>query len=403
MLRTTELEYDLPESALAKAPVEPRDSAKLMVVRRSEASQIEHVTVRDMPAFLRGAGLAAGHEHAADLLVRNTTRVLPARLIGIREDTGGKVGGLFLREQPRVEGTVADSKQWVVLLQGKSLREGVTVLLSKPSNVSGLPLVESVRLNLICRMEEELGGWLVQVVCTGGLPQLTTELILGQIGFTPLPPYILKARRDEGLQVDEAYDRDRYQTIFANATGSVAAPTASLHFTPQLFDSIEAKGVGVADVVLHVGTGTFRTVETEFVEQHDMHTEWCEMSPLVAQHIRQTRSAKGRVICLGTTAARTVESFAQRPDLFSNNQGVSQQFQGDEPRAMETKILITPGYQWQWTDGLLTNFHLPRSTLLAMVGAMLPGGVPRVKELYKIALSKGYRFFSYGDAMLILP
>lgn len=362
-----------------------------MVVSRGDASRIEHMTVRDMPEYLRGAGPLSG----ADLLVRNTTRVLPARLLGIREDTGGKVGGLFLRDQPRVEGQGIDSQHWVVLLQGKSLREGITVLLSRPPSVPGPGLVEAVRLKLIRRMEEELGGWLVEVSCTGAQAKLTSELLLGQIGFTPLPPYILKARRDEGMQVDEAYDRDRYQTIFANAMGSVAAPTASLHFTPELFDAIGAKGVGVADVVLHVGTGTFRTVETEFVEQHDMHTEWCEMSPQVAQRIEQTRAAKGRVICLGTTAARTVESFA----LKATGRGAVQSL----PLAMETKILITPGYEWLWTDGLLTNFHLPRSTLLAMVGAMFPEGMPRVKELYQIALSKGYRFFSYGDAMLILP
>jgi len=244
-------------------------------------------------------------------------------------------------------------------------------------------------------MEEELGGWLVEVSCTGEKARLTTDHLLGQIGFTPLPPYILKARRDVGMQIDEAYDRDRYQTIFAHEMGSVAAPTASLHFTPELFDTMGTKGVGVADVVLHVGTGTFRTVETEFVEQHDMHTEWCEMKPQVTERIVQTRAAKGRVICLGTTAARTVESFAKR--------ATASEAHHIEPYAMETNILITPGYQWRWTDGLLTNFHLPRSTLLAMVGAMMPEGLPRVKELYQIALSKGYRFFSYGDAMLILP
>jgi S-adenosylmethionine:tRNA ribosyltransferase-isomerase len=192
------------------------------------------------------------------------------------------------------------------------------------------------------------------------------------------------------VEVPDAIDRERYQTVYAHERGSVAAPTAGLHLTPRVLTELDAMGIERAAVVLHVGVGTFKPVETEFVEEHPIHSEWCSMSPGTKHAIRAAKRDGRRVICVGTTAARTVESFAALDGAGD-----------DAPSTLDTRLLITPGYRWLWTDGLLTNFHLPRSTLLAMCGAMLDGGVERLKGLYAEALGSGYRFFSYGDAMLI--
>jgi S-adenosylmethionine:tRNA ribosyltransferase-isomerase len=215
--------------------------------------------------------------------------------------------------------------------------------------------------------------------------------------LTPIPPYIRKARQTAGIAISDAADRDRYQTVFADAQtvhgglGSVAAPTAGLHFTPGLLAELERLGVERADVVLHVGPGTFRPVETAIVEEHPMHAEWCSMPHTAIEAIGRTRARGGRVVCVGTTSARVVETYAAREE------------RGEAYEAwVETRILITPGYRWRWVDGLLTNFHLPRSTLMAMVAALLDGGVERLKGVYSEAISQGYRFYSYGDAMLVV-
>lgn len=427
-LRTSDLEYDLPEGAIATAPAEPRDAAKLMVLWRSEPGRVEHATVRDLPRYLR----------AGDLLVVNQTRVLRARLLGTRVDTGGKVQGLYLGNAQTHEGLKAhrleslchqgqDHRRWVVMLQGKSMRPGIVV---RMAGVSGA----AVDLRLVERDTSEHAAWIVEVA-TGDVGEAAgpegDAAVLERVGWTPLPPYILKARSQRGEAGDEGYDRGRYQTVFAAGerfegvgkaaterdgpgdapgdVGSVAAPTAGLHLTDRVMAELGAAGVGRAAVTLHVGSGTFKPVEAETLAQHTMHTEWCSVGDDTRRAIAAARDGvsgrAGRVICVGTTSARTVESFAaaaERAEIGSAG-----------ANWLATDILIEPGYRWRWTDGLLTNFHLPRTTLLAMVASMLerPGEGPgegaaslaRLKGAYAEALSRGYRFFSYGDAMLILP
>lgn len=372
MLRTAELDYELPESAIAVRPAEPRDAARLLVVSRSDPDRLEHRRVSDLPGLLR----------PRDLLVFNTTRVLRARLQGTRADTGGRVEGLYLEDAES-----GAARRWLVLLRGRRMKPGVAVALAHADgSVSGWSL------RLIRAGKDEAGSWVVEV--EGNPAAGSSAELLEAIGTTPLPPYILKARRHQQVEVDDGQDRARYQTVFAAeagpGAGSVAAPTAGLHFTPELLRRLAEQGVARADVELQVGTGTFRTVETELVEDHPMHREWCSLGAATREAIRRARLERsGRVIAVGTTSARTIESFAAVAD--------------DAPETMSTRLLITPGYDWRWTDGLLTNFHLPRSTLLAMVASLLPGGAPRLLDLYRLALREGYRFYSYGDAMLVLP
>lgn len=365
MLRASDLEYELPPGAVATRPAQPRDSARLMVVSRSGDRPTEHRVVSDLPALLRDG----------DLLVLNTTRVLPARLEGVRRDTRGRIEGLFLGPAPAASG----GPRWTVLLRGRHLRPGVELILgaSDPARPSrGLRLIEPVA--------DQAGAWVVEVLANDGPAEPDA---LGQVGRTPLPPYILKARRHAGLGVADATDRAWYQTVYAEEPGSVAAPTAGLHFTPELLAALERRGIARTGVVLHVGTGTFRPVETEYVEEHPMHGEFCRVPEAAVAAISHAKARAGRVVAVGTTSARVLESFASS---------------GAAP-AYETRLLITPGYQWRTVDALVTNFHLPRSTLLAMVAALFPDGVERVKALYREAIGRGYRFYSYGDAMLILP
>ncbi|MFO0830897.1 MAG: tRNA preQ1(34) S-adenosylmethionine ribosyltransferase-isomerase QueA [Phycisphaerales bacterium] len=374
MLRTAELDYDLPEASIARMPAPERDAARLMVVKRSDPGFLRHATVRDIPTWL----------HAGDCLVVNHSRVLPARFQGQRSDTGGKVEGLFLSEP--------GPGRWRVLLQGKRMKPGVAVTMA---GRDGAPSEFSLLLK--DRLPDEPGGWWVDVQ-----PARPAMEVLDRTGLTPIPPYIRRAREHAAQAVPDEDDRARYQTVFASrdaeaaapdspdrVCGSVAAPTAGLHLTPSLLGSLDRMGVHRGDVSLHVGTGTFRTVDTEFVEQHEMHAEWCSMPQATRQLITTTRQAGARVVCVGTTSARTVESYAHA---------------AEHPAWLSTRILITPGYQWKWTDGLLTNFHLPRSTLMAMVAALLgDSGAERLKTLYAAAIAQGYRFYSYGDAMLVLP
>ncbi len=371
MLRTADLDYDLPPELIATSPAEPRDSARLLVVRRAEPGRVEHGVVGDLPELLR----------PGDGLVFNTSCVLPARFRGTRDGTGGRVEGLYLHDAPGG----SDGPRWVALLEAKRPKPGMRVVLSEPSGAEA-----GIRLVLLERSADEPGAWIVTVEAP--LPAPDTPAILERVGVTPLPPYILGARRAAGLSEDQRSDRERYQTVYADAAGSVAAPTAGLHFTPELLRRLSGGGVARADVVLHVGVGTFRPVETEFVERHAMHAEWCSMSAGAREAVLGIRRDGGRVICVGTTGARTVESYAARAESA-------------EPPAdrLQTRLLITPGYRWRWTDGLLTNFHLPRSTLMALVAAMLPGGAGQLKSIYAEAIARRYRFYSYGDAMLILP
>jgi S-adenosylmethionine:tRNA ribosyltransferase-isomerase len=370
VLPTSALDYDLPPGLIATRPVEPRDSARMLVVDRREPGRLQDRIVRELPELLR----------PGDLLVFNTTRVLPARFHGERVGTGGRMEGLFLHEAPQD----GEKTRWVCLLRARHTGEGaVFEVFDRLGAKSG------VRLEVIERPDGEPGAWLVGVLGAG---TASAEEILDRIGWTPLPPYIVRARREAHQPADEAGDRERYQTVYASEMGSVAAPTAGLHFTTGLLDRLQERGARRADVVLHVGAGTFRPVESEFVEQHPMHAEWCSMGAEAIEAVRRTRAEGGRVIAVGTTAARTLESFAAAAD------------KGDLPPArLHTRLLITPGYQFRWIDGLMTNFHLPRSTLLALVAAFLgEDGVDAVQRAYRHAIDKCYRFYSYGDACLFV-
>jgi len=413
VLRTSDLDYHLPEDLIATHPATPREAARLMVVSRASGDIVEHAHIRDLPRFLR----------ASDLLVLNHTRVLPARFEGWRIDTNGGVEGLYL--QPGGAFTrEPNSRTWVALLSGKRMKEGIQVgLLNRAGNDSGY------RLRLLQRFEGEGGAWLVQLEHTSGAPVAASDVeVLDQVGLTPLPPYIRAARKRHERTTDDSSDRERYQTVYAQnaaavathqhttplaaprevgvpTTGSVAAPTAGLHLTPELLATLAAMGVRRAEVVLHVGLGTFKSVETEFVEQHPMHHERCAIARDVIDTIRATRATtNARVICVGTTSARTVESYAR---------AMSDTPTAPPPAWLDTNLLITPGSRWHWTQGLLTNFHLPRSTLLAMIASLLEPensrttsttseGLARIKRIYEAAVGHRYRFYSFGDAMLIL-
>jgi S-adenosylmethionine:tRNA ribosyltransferase-isomerase len=366
VLRTSDLEYELPPGLIATQPVSPRDAARLMVVPRHNPAAIEHKSVRDLPSLLR----------AGDCLVFNTTRVLPARFHGRRAGTGGKIEGLFLHTLPMG----GPGFRWVTLLRGRHLRIGAELELFDDS---GGPC--GITIRIAGRPESEPGAWIVE----SGHAAATTA-VLERIGSTPLPPYIVKARQAAHLNAQDRTDRVVYQTIYAAEPGSVAAPTAGLHFTPELVGRLADMGVCNMAVVLHVGVGTFKPVETEFVEDHPMHPEWCSMSAGAVRLIREAKKEGRRIIAVGTTAARTLEAYAQALEAG-----------GPVPASLETRILITPGYQFRWVDGLVTNFHLPRSTLLAMVGALLPG-IASLKQTYATAIERGYRFYSFGDAMVIL-
>ncbi len=359
-------------------PAPRRDAARLLVISRTHHARMEHRTIGDLPALLQ----------PGDLLVLNNTRVLHARFVGTRIGTGGRLSGLYLSPAP----SPPDQRSWMVLVKGGHLKPGVRIGLGEGgSAAAGYP----IELELRSRSEDEPGAWIAAV--HGARPDEPDAAILDRVGLTPLPPYILAARKTQDITIPDSFDRDRYQTMFADEEGppgSVAAPTAGLHLTPHVLSRLNDGGIGHATVNLSVGTGTFKPVETEFVEQHPMHAEWCAMPPATRQAIHDTRARGGRVFAVGTTAARTIETYA---GLEAAGQ--------DPPESIETRILITPGYQWRWVDGLLTNFHLPRSTLLAMVAALLDPthGLPRLKQVYQAAIDERYRFFSYGDAMLVLP
>lgn len=388
MLPTQDLDYVLPEALIATHPAQPRDAARLLVARKNGAV-VRHAAVRELPEFFR----------KGDLLIFNSSAVLPAWLEGHRVGTGGKINGLYLgmRANPSAE-------FWIVMLRGKHLHEGVRIWFERHDwearTPPGTPRPhdpnKGVEVELVERVADEPGAWLVRLNkgahTPGGLE------LLQRLGTAPVPPYIRHARKARGLSMELPDDADRYQTIYADPAtirdglGSVAAPTAGLHFTPELLAKIDAMGVQRAAVTLHVGSGTFKPVETDFVEEHPIHAEWCSMSRPVIDAIHTTRERGGRIIAVGTTAARTIETYAQR-----QAEGL--------PWAewIETRLLITPGHRWRWIDALLTNFHLPQSSLLALTAAMFDGGVPALRALYDEAIAKEYRFYSFGDAMLILP
>ncbi len=379
---TSDLDYDLPESLIATSPAEPRDAARLMVVRRSHDNSIdasiEHRHVRDLPTLVRDEGLL----HAGDLLVFNDTRVLPAAFEGVRSATGGRVRGLYLDSAES-----ADGVQWRAMLEsGGTLRVGETVALGE---VAQLTLIESV------------GGGQWRVALAPNLPTLD---VLQQVGSTPLPPYIRKQRRAQGEAEVTEYDAQRYNTVVAQSPGSVAAPTAALHFTEPLLAELDALGIRRATVTLHIGLGTFLPIRADVVEQHDIHSEWMTVPAATRKTLAETREAGGRIVPIGTTSVRALESLPAPSDSPDPTSPASH----FDDFTTNTGLYITPdvndgaGFDFRFADGLLTNFHLPRSTLLALVAALPGVGIGRLLGWYSRAIEHGYRFYSYGDAMLIM-
>ncbi|CAN5570498.1 tRNA preQ1(34) S-adenosylmethionine ribosyltransferase-isomerase QueA [soil metagenome] len=334
-------DYDLPERLIAQEPAARRDEARLLVVHR-QSGGLEHRQVKDLPALL----------NSGDLIVRNDTKVLPARVIGTRVSSGGKWEALYLREDNGIWECLAQTRGYAQ--PGEQFRTDT-----------------GLTLELMRRTPDK--HWIMMPLEPG-----SPEELLAVHGHIPLPPYIRK-----GLSSDR--DLERYQTVFANHAGSVAAPTAGLHFTPELFESLTAKQIATANVTLHVGLGTFAMIKSDDPTKHAIHHEWCDFPEATVDAIANTKAAGGRVIAVGTTSTRTLETAAKKGTLTA--------YRG------ETDLFIHPPYEFKVIDGLLTNFHLPRTTLLLMIQALC--GSDLLKRAYDEAIREEYRFYSYGDAMLI--
>ena len=341
-------DYDLPDELIAQQPLACRSDARLMVVDRGQQS-IAHQHVRDLPDLL----------HFQDTLVLNDTRVIPARLVGRRTRTGGRWSGLFLEQD--------DHNIWKVLSRTRGkLEVGETLTLDAHDST------KTLILHLLQPLDD--GLWAVRP----GTPESTFDL-LDQFGRVPLPPYIRG-----GNMVDA--DRQNYQTVFASEPGAVAAPTAGLHFTAPLLREIATRGVAVSRVTLHVGLGTFRPLQTDTLTAHRMHSETGAIGAETSQLLNQRRQEGGRIVAVGTTSVRVLETAAHAGQL--------------RPWSGATNLFIRPTYRFQCTDALLTNFHLPRSTLLILVQTL--AGDTLIREAYRVAIAQRYRFYSYGDAMLIV-
>ena len=345
--------YELPQELIAQDPLEDRSSSRLLVMQR-ESGALTHTHFCQIPDYLQ----------SGDCLVLNNTKVIPARLFGEREGPQGKVEILLLRERRK--------DVWETLVKpGKKAKPGTRILFG------GGILVGEV-LDVV-----EDGNRRIRFSYEG-----IFEEILDRLGQMPLPPYI----------THQLKDKNRYQTVYAKYDGSAAAPTAGLHFTPELLEEVQKKGVTVAEVTLHVGLGTFRPVKAKTVQEHHMHAEYYQMDEAAAEAINETKRRGGRVICVGTTSCRTLESVAMR---LIQEEGDEAAGSGRYVKACSgwTDIFIYPGYQFRVMDGLITNFHLPESTLLMLVSAF--AGQGQVMEAYQEAVRERYRFFSFGDAMLI--
>jgi S-adenosylmethionine:tRNA ribosyltransferase-isomerase len=354
-------QFELPPELIASRPAARRDDSRLLVVDR-ESGTVQHSGVRDLPSFL----------DPGDLLVFNNTQVLPARLFGFRTATKGRWEGLFVEQ--------TEASDWILLCDTRGrLQPGetITVVPAYKNSADGRSAVHaSAQSTLLLTLNEKLsnGTWLASVS-----DSRTPLEILTEYGSLPLPPYMGRKLADEDDQV-------RYQTAYASQPGAVAAPTAGLHFSPELLQQCTSRGLKSTEVTLHVGIGTFRPVTTERLSEHHMHDEWCRMPSDAAKAIAAAKSAGHRVTAVGTTSVRTLESaFAACGQIC--------------PWEGRTQLFIRPGFQYQVTDRLLTNFHLPGSTLLVMVAAL--AGFELTMEAYRKAIEERYRFYSYGDAMLI--
>ncbi|MBP2017199.1 S-adenosylmethionine:tRNA ribosyltransferase-isomerase [Symbiobacterium terraclitae] len=341
-MRLADFDYDLPKELIAQTPVEPRDASRLMVVERSSGA-IQHRYFRDLPEFLR----------PGDALVLNDTRVMPARLLGHREATGGAMEVLLLKRLTR--------DRWETLVKpGKKARPGERIVFG-----GGLLVGTVVG-------PTDFGGRVIDFAYEG-----VFEELLDRLGQMPLPPYIH----------EQLAEPERYQTVYAREWGSAAAPTAGLHFTKELLDRLTAQGVEIYKITLHVGLGTFRPVEVEDPTQHKMHSEFYQVSPEAAAGINAVRERGSRLLAVGTTSVRTLETAATEDGRLVPGSGW-------------TDIFIYPGYRFKLVDSLVTNFHLPKSTLLMLVSAL--AGQELIMKAYREAVARRYRFFSFGDAMLIL-
>ncbi len=343
-MKTSDFYFDLPQEQIAQTPIEPRDASRLMVLHK-DTGAVSHHHFYDIVDFLR----------PGDCLILNDSRVLPARIYGIKEDTGAHVEFLLLENK--------GSDLWEVLCKpGKRARAGSRFVFGQGLFTGEVAGVQDDGNRLVRFSYEEKESFFH---------------LLDQVGQMPLPPYI-----KEKLQ-----NQERYQTVYSRETGSAAAPTAGLHFTPELLERIRNKGVETAFVTLHVGLGTFRPVSAENIADHKMHAEHYFMPSETAALINRTKSRGGRVVAVGTTSCRTIESVAQKEGRFQESGGW-------------TDIFIYPGYRFQGIDALITNFHLPESTLIMLVSAL--AGREHVLAAYQEAVNAGYRFFSFGDAMLVL-
>lgn len=340
-MKTSDFFYNLPEELIAQTPVEPRNSSRLMVLSR-DSGAVEHKHFYNLPEFLK----------PGDCLVLNDTRVLPARMYGVREYTGAVVEFVLLRQHGNM--------LWECLAgPGKKAKEGYKFKFSDKLSATVTEVMPD-------------GNRMIEFRCDGDF-----FTVLDEVGQMPLPPYIKEKLRD----------KERYQTVYSKEAGSAAAPTAGLHFTKEMLESIKKSGVNIAYVTLHVGLGTFRPVKVEDVTKHKMHTEHFYIPGEAADIINETKKNGGRVICVGTTSCRTVESCAARYGEIRSCSG-------------DTDIFIYPGFEFKCMDGLVTNFHLPESTLIMLVSAF--AGYDNVMNAYNTAVKGKYRFFSFGDAMLII-
>ena len=340
-MKTSDFYYDLPEELIAQHPVEPRDTSRLLVYDRT-TKQIAHKHFYDVVDYLK----------KGDVLVVNNTKVLPARIYGAKEHTGGRIEFLLLKR--------LDLTHWEVIL--------------KPGRIAKVGAVFCFGDKLKARVDSigEDGSRVVEFVYDG-----VFETILSEIGEMPLPPYIK----------EKLSDKSRYNTVYSKIEGSSAAPTAGLHFTPELLDKVRAKGVEVVEVLLHVGLGTFRPVKVDDVTQHKMHSEYFSVSQAAADTINRAKAEGRRVICVGTTSVRTLESAADVSGRLTERSG-------------NTEIFIYPPYKFKVVDCLITNFHLPESTLIMLVSALCSR--EEILRVYETAVEERYRFFSFGDAMMIL-
>ena len=340
-MKTSDFYYDLPKELIAQDPLEDRSSSRLLVLHR-KSGRVEHRVFTDIVEYLK----------PGDCLVRNNTKVIPARLYGTRVDTGATIELLLLK---RMENDV-----WETLVKpGKKARQGVVISFG-----------DGILTGEIIDVKED-GNRLIQFRYEG-----IFEEILDQLGQMPLPPYITHTLKD----------KNRYQTVYAKYEGSAAAPTAGLHFTKELLDKLSQKGIIIANVTLHVGLGTFRPVKVENIQEHHMHSELFVVTEEEAAKINAARAAGGRIICVGTTSLRTLESTTDENGIVHAD-------------SRETDIFIYPGYKFKAADCLITNFHLPESTLLMLVSAL--AGRDNILNAYKTAVNEKYRFFSFGDAMFI--